>query len=110
MNKEEQEHWFWTISKVVGAVVIIVLIISIPYKIGYIEGEKTTVQEIGFVIPEEPCEYKKGDFYFKGSCSDVSGLVNLKTQQEDFNDYVWCERLIGNPNVFSNHSFQKSIQ
>lgn len=48
-------------------------------------------------IPETfECEYKDKDLYFKGSCNDVKGLIDLNRREEDFEKYMdsfenYCE-------------------
>jgi len=90
MVKEKDENIFWIISKAIGCIVIIFLILWIPYQVGKATAEDMSMQHTHSIerVPTEPCEYKTDDFYYKGSCDATDTLLRL-----DERGYIETERI-----------------
>jgi len=83
MVKEKDENIFWVLSKSIGCIVIIFLILWIPYQIGKANAEDLSQQNVLQIVrvPTEPCEYKTDDFYYKGSCDATDTLLRLDERE-----------------------------
>jgi len=85
MKKNEDEHWFWTIARLLGTVMIVFGLVSVPYLIGRTHGQKEEcpTTHVGIQVLADPCEYKKGDLFYKGYCGIVDDLLGVERMRED---------------------------